>query len=117
MQDSALAREQRQEPAAEQERELERLRTEVAQLRAALERRPVIDMAKGAVMAVARCDEGTAFEQLSRVSQRHNVKLFDLASALLQDLPAADVPPREQLPVPATVRDARELAARHWTRA
>ncbi|WP_432488238.1 ANTAR domain-containing protein [Kineococcus sp. SYSU DK018] len=119
MQDSALAREQRQEPAAEQDRELEQLRTEVAQLRAALERRPVIDMAKGAVMAVARCDEGTAFEQLSRVSQRHNVKLFDLASALLQDLPAgaADVPPREQLPVPATVRDARELAARHWTRA
>ncbi|GAB3244742.1 hypothetical protein GCM10027586_17500 [Kineococcus gypseus] len=98
--------------------EVQRLRTEVEQLRTALARRPVIDMAKGAVMAVARCDEETAFEQLSRVSQTHNVKLFDLASALVQDLPvsAEQVPPRPAEPVPASVRDPRELVARNWTR-
>ena len=98
--------------------ELELLRAEVAQLRTALARRPVIDMAKGAVMAVARCDEETAFQQLSRVSQAHNVKLFDLATALVQDLPAsaAQVPPRPAQPVPASVRDPRELVARNWTR-
>ncbi|WP_432570758.1 ANTAR domain-containing protein [Kineococcus sp. SYSU DK005] len=98
--------------------ELERLRAEVAQLRTALDRRPVIDMAKGAVMAVARCDEETAFQQLSRVSQSHNVKLFDLAQALVQDLPASarDVAPRRPQPVPRTVRDLDRLVACHWTR-
>ena len=98
--------------------ELERLRAEVAQLRTALDRRPVIDMAKGAVMAVARCDEETAFQQLSRVSQSHNVKLFDLAQALVQDLPASarHVAPREPQPVPRTVRDLDRLVACHWTR-
>ncbi|WP_432492073.1 ANTAR domain-containing protein [Kineococcus auxinigenes] len=129
MQDSALPREHRTEPAAPPRAELaperpgehaevEQLRTEVEQLRVALTRRPVIDMAKGAVMAVARCDEDTAFQQLSRVSQAHNVKLFDLATALLQDLPASatGVPPREPRPTPTTVRDPRELVARLWTR-
>ncbi|WP_432501582.1 ANTAR domain-containing protein [Kineococcus arenarius] len=125
MQDGAPAREHGTGPLARpgderagERAELEQLRTEVAQLRVALTRRPVIDMAKGAVMAVARCDEETAFQQLSRVSQAHNVKLFDLATALLQDLPAsaAGVPPREPHPTPTTVRDPRELVARHWTR-
>ena len=98
--------------------EVEAMRSELEQLRTALSRRPVIDMAKGAVMAVARCDEESAFAQLSRVSQTHNVKLFDLASALVQDLPAsaAQVPPRPAQPVPASVRDPRELVARNWTR-
>ena len=98
--------------------ELQRLRAEVTQLRTALARRPVIDMAKGAVMAVARCDEDAAFQQLSRVSQAHNVKLFDLAQALVQDLPASvrHVAPREPQPVPRGVRDLGRLVACHWTR-
>ena len=66
--------------------EVEAMRSELAQLRNALARRPVIDMAKGAIMALTACDEDAAFQQLSTVSQTHNVKLFDLATALLADL-------------------------------
>jgi len=67
--------------------EVVRLRGEVTQLRAALSRRPVIDLAKGVVMALTGCDEEQAFRELSSISQTHNVKLFDLATALLADLP------------------------------
>ncbi|WP_432520833.1 ANTAR domain-containing protein [Kineococcus sp. SYSU DK006] len=86
--------------------ELEALRTEVAQLRTALSRRPVIDMAKGAIMAIVHCDEDTAFRQLAAVSQEHNVKLHDLASALVGDL-ARPAPP---------VSEADRLVQEHWTR-
>jgi len=68
--------------------EVHQLREEVAQLRAALARRPVIDLAKGVVMALTGCDETQAFRELSQISQTHNVKLFDLATALLADLPS-----------------------------
>jgi len=68
--------------------EVAQLREEVTQLRAALSRRPVIDLAKGVVMALTGCDETQAFRELSQISQTHNVKLFDLATALLADLPA-----------------------------
>ncbi|PRY14452.1 ANTAR domain-containing protein [Kineococcus rhizosphaerae] len=84
----------------------EALLAEVTQLRTALTRRPVIDMAKGAIMALTRCDEDTAFRQLSEVSQTHNVKLFDLASALLGDL---------QRPDPGT-SEVDRLVQQNWTR-
>lgn len=84
------------------------LRAELAQLRTALSRRPVIDMAKGAIMALTKCDEATAFRQLSQVSQTHNVKLYDLASALLADLQRADAAEPD--------RDVDRLVRRNWTR-
>ncbi|WP_432560961.1 ANTAR domain-containing protein [Kineococcus sp. SYSU DK003] len=84
----------------------EGMRAELAQLRTALTRRPVIDMAKGAIMALTRCDEDTAFRQLSEVSQTHNVKLYDLATALLADL---------QRDEPGT-STADRLVQRNWTR-
>ncbi|GAA0293316.1 ANTAR domain-containing protein [Kineococcus aurantiacus] len=89
-----------------QDVDVEALQAEVEQLRTALTRRPVIDMAKGAIMALLRCDEDTAFRQLSEVSQRHNVKLYDLASALLGDLRSAE---------PGTGPVDR-LVQRNWTR-
>src|SRR4051812_45293723 len=64
---------------AELREEVAQLQEEVAQLRAALSRRPVIDLAKGVVMALTGCDETQAFRELSQISQTHNVKLFDLA--------------------------------------
>ncbi|MEZ0166151.1 ANTAR domain-containing protein [Kineococcus sp. LSe6-4] len=85
------------------------LRAELAQLRTALTRRPVIDMAKGAIMALTRCDEDGAFRQLSEVSQTHNVKLYDLASALLDDLRGAD-------PGQGGQREVDRLVQRNWTR-
>ena len=91
------------------EPDVDALRAELAQLRTALTRRPVIDMAKGAIMALTRCDEDAAFRQLSQVSQTHNVKLFDLASSLLADLQRADAPSADQHEVDRVVQ-------RNWTR-
>lgn len=86
--------------------DVDALRAEVAQLRTALTRRPVIDMAKGAIMALTRCDEDTAFKQLSEVSQTHNVKLYELATALVGDLQRED----------AGAADVDRLVQRNWTR-
>lgn len=84
----------------------ETLRNELTQLRTALTRRPVIDMAKGAIMALTRCDDDAAFKQLSQVSQTHNIKLFDLASALLADLRGES----------SDNGDTQQLVRRTWTR-
>jgi len=86
--------------------QVDTLQAEVEQLRTALTRRPVIDMAKGAIMALMRCDEDTAFRQLSEVSQTHNVKLFELATALLRDLQQEENGPT----------DVDRLVATNWTR-
>ncbi|NAZ74829.1 ANTAR domain-containing protein [Kineococcus sp. T13] len=102
--------------AAQDQDELETLRTEVAQLRTALSRRPVIDMAKGAIMAIMHCDEDTAFRQLSAVSQQHNVKLHTLAGALLGDLTRAPGAPGAPAPRAEAVSEADRLVQRHWTR-
>ncbi|WP_432548814.1 ANTAR domain-containing protein [Kineococcus sp. SYSU DK004] len=91
------------------------LRAELEQLRTALTRRPVIDMAKGAVMALTRCDEETAFRQLSQVSQQHNVKLFDLASALLAELREGEQPTRRAPVPPGRSATPRELTRHYWT--
>lgn len=92
---------------ADQGLDVAALQAEVQQLRTALKRRPVIDMAKGAIMVFTRCDEDAAFRTLSDVSQTHNVKLFDLATALVADLPhGAD----------GVEGQAGQLVARLWTR-
>jgi AmiR/NasT family two-component response regulator len=62
------------------------LRTCQAQLddlRAALRTRPVIDQAKGILMARHGCTPGRAFEMLAEASQRQNRKLRDIAAAIV----------------------------------
>jgi hypothetical protein len=59
---------------------------ELRQLRAALASRPVIDLAKGVLMAVRRCDEQAAFAELSRVSMESNVKVTRLAQLLVDQV-------------------------------
>ncbi|WP_407699975.1 ANTAR domain-containing protein [Streptomyces liliiviolaceus] len=54
---------------------------EIAQLRTALERRPVIDMARGVLMALWSCSADDAWEVLVNVSQHSNTKLYDIAEA------------------------------------
>ena len=53
---------------------------EVDDLRAALESRPVIDQAKGVLVARHGCTPDKAFELLARASQRENRKVRDLAA-------------------------------------
>ncbi|MBB4686895.1 anti-sigma factor antagonist [Amycolatopsis jiangsuensis] len=59
------------------------LRAENLQLREALETRTVLEQAKGIVMAREEVSSDEAFEMLRRLSQRTNVKVYDLSAQLI----------------------------------
>ncbi len=61
-----------------------RLRTVAAQLDQAMASRAVIDQAKGIVMARRGCTADEAFAHLAALSQQRNVKVRDLARALVR---------------------------------
>ena len=63
---------------------LEACHTELTQLRAAMHTRPVIDQAKGILIARHGCTADEAFVMLSEASQRANRKLRDLAVAVVE---------------------------------
>ncbi|MEW2569528.1 ANTAR domain-containing protein [Streptomyces sp. NPDC047070] len=65
---------------------------EIAQLRTALERRPVIDMARGVLMALWSCSADDAWGVLVNVSQHSNTKLYDIAEAVLATLRGEPMP-------------------------
>lgn len=54
-----------------------------ARLLARMETMPVIEQAKGIIMAQSRCGEAEAFDILRRASQRSNLPLRDLASRIV----------------------------------
>lgn len=58
-------------------------RETVTQLETALHSRSDIDMAKGVLIALHRCEPGEAFTRLVEESQRRNIKLRDVALELL----------------------------------
>ena len=58
-------------------------RSEYVRLRARLETMPVIEQAKGILMAHSRCDAEEAFGLLRRASQRSNIPVRDLAAQLV----------------------------------
>ncbi|MCC5033900.1 ANTAR domain-containing protein [Streptomyces sp. WAC 00631] len=72
------------------------LEEEIAQLRQALRSRGVIDQAIGIVQAERRCNPEDAFQLLVDVSQRTNLKLRDIAGALVRL--AETAPPGPLLP-------------------
>ena len=61
----------------------ETLTREVTPLRRAMQTRPMIEQAKGILMAQRRCDEKTAFAALRKMSQDNNVPLADVAAAIV----------------------------------
>jgi AmiR/NasT family two-component response regulator len=63
--------------------EVVELRARNEQLGRALASRAVIDQARGMVMALAPCSSGRAWDLLVDVSQHCNVKLRDVAAALV----------------------------------
>ena len=69
--------------AASDAAELDRLRSELAQLREAMASRPVIDQARGMVMALNTCPPHTAWRILLEVSQHTNIKLRSVAAQLV----------------------------------
>ena len=62
---------------------IERLREEVFGLRFALTSRAAIDEAKGILMAERGCDEESAFQILTQLSQDTNVPVRDVARAIV----------------------------------
>ncbi|MCL6667272.1 MULTISPECIES: ANTAR domain-containing protein [Streptomyces] len=86
---SAVARER-----AEQLREL---RTEVEQLKQAMASRPVIDQARGVLMAVHACTSEQAWEILREASQRSNIKLRAVAAAVTAGAEPDGPAPSEEL--------------------
>ncbi|WP_461084139.1 ANTAR domain-containing protein [Streptomyces deserti] len=85
----------------------ELLREETEQLKAALERRPVIDIARGVLMAVWSCTMEEAWEILVRVSQNTNTKLHDIAQAVIGTTQQEPMPEHLQKQLAAAVAARR----------
>lgn len=64
------------------------LRREAADLREALDDRKIIERAKGVVMQRTGLDEQTAFRRLQKLASQQNLKLVDVARAVLASEPA-----------------------------
>ena len=86
---SAQARRQRRSSPAGRDR---MQRSEHARLLARLETMPVIEQAKGIIMAQSHCGDAQAFDLLRRASQRSNVPLRDLAAQIVAK--TTQIPPR-----------------------
>ena len=54
-----------------------------ARLLARFESQPVIEQAKGVLMAESRCTADQAFDMLRRASQRQNIRVRDLATQIV----------------------------------
>ena len=67
-------------------------RSEHARLLARLESMPVIEQAKGIIMAQNHCGHEQAFDLLRRASQRSNVPVRELAAQIVAK--TAQVPPK-----------------------
>ncbi|MFC9929557.1 ANTAR domain-containing response regulator [Streptomyces sp. NPDC127190] len=87
--------------ARERDEQLDVLRLEIEQLRHALDSRPVIDQARGILMAAHSCTPEQAWTILREASQRSNTKLRRVAAAVTAsaspDGPAPPEPLRTQL--------------------
>ena len=64
-----------------------------ARLQARLESMPVIEQAKGILMAQSNCGPDEAFEMLRRASQRTNVRVSVLAAKIVQSVAAGKAVP------------------------
>ncbi|MEU6475378.1 ANTAR domain-containing protein [Streptomyces sp. NPDC047017] len=101
--------------AAERAERLLQLQQEVAQLRHALASRPVIDQARGILMAAHACTAQRAWDILRETSQRTNTKLRTVAEAITAGArPDGPAVPRELRAAlrAAVVRTARTSADR-----
>lgn len=70
-------------PARTAHSDLDECQAEVEDLKAALQSRPVIDQAKGVLVAETGCTPDEAFGLLSTASQRANRKVRDIAEAIV----------------------------------
>ncbi|MFE4047956.1 ANTAR domain-containing response regulator [Streptomyces sp. YIM B13518] len=83
--------------ALEREERLHVLQEEVEQLRRAIVSRPVIDQARGILMATYGCTSEEAWHILREASQLSNTKLRAVAEALTAGTGAQGAPPPEEV--------------------
>jgi hypothetical protein len=98
----------------------EDLRIEIGQLKRAMQTRPVIDLARGVLMASFGLNSEDAWSVLVETSQRTNTKLHHLAQELVGAVNGAPLPDRLQQQVSAAVTQTlspRSLnhRRREWT--
>ncbi|WP_037893054.1 ANTAR domain-containing protein [Streptomyces sp. NRRL WC-3626] len=84
-------------PAQEQEERLLLLQEEVEQLRQAIASRPVIDQARGILMATYGCTSDEAWHILREASQLSNTRLRTVAESLTASAAAQATPPPENV--------------------
>jgi len=87
-------------PAAvvmERAEQLDLLRTEVEQLRQAIVTRPVIDQARGVLMAAYSCSPDQAWDVLREASQVSNTKLREVAAMVTAEAGGGDRLPSPEL--------------------
>ena len=87
----AIAEARRQRRSSPAGRDLMQ-QSEYARLLARLESMPVIEQAKGIIMAQSHCGHAQAFDLLRRASQRSNVPVRELAARIVAQ--AAQVSPK-----------------------
>ncbi|MFE3413184.1 ANTAR domain-containing protein [Streptomyces mirabilis] len=98
----------------------EGLRIEIGQLKRAMQTRPVIDLARGVLMASFGLNSEDAWNVLVEASQRTNTKLHHLAQELVGAVNGAPLPDRLQQQVSAAVTETlNPLSPNHrrhdWT--
>ncbi|MFF3274588.1 ANTAR domain-containing response regulator [Streptomyces chrestomyceticus] len=71
---------------------VDQLRAENAQLRQALDSRPVIDQARGILMATESCTAEQAWDILRQTSQHTNTKVNEVAGEVVASATGAVVP-------------------------
>jgi hypothetical protein len=79
-------------------------RSEYARLLARLETMPVIEQAKGILMAQSRCGDAEAFDLLRRASQRSNVAVRELAAQIVAKNRVGPTQAHKQSRIDASVR-------------
>jgi len=79
--------------AAARHGELEALQGEVAQTRQALEERKVVERAKGLLMKALGLAEPDAFRRLQLASRERNMRLVDVAQAIVDQQDVLESPP------------------------
>lgn len=79
-----------------------------------LQSRAVIEQAKGAIMGASRCDADSAWTILRNASQYFNVKLRDLATALVEHLGGTPAELPTAWPAITPTSTARRAAQMLW---
>lgn len=76
----------------------------IARLMAQLETMPVIEQAKGILMAQCGCSAEDAFDMLRRASQRSNVRVSELAAKIVERTSRGDPPEAGPRPLRPTAQ-------------